>query len=379
MRSIVFFHPSSDLYGADKILVYVMKNFDCAVKKLVLLEDGPLVELVKKECPDVDITIAGTMPKMAKMYLKGTGIFRFFINLFRFNSVIKEIKKTSPDVVYINTLALGTVLYYFSGKKYRKITHVHEILTNDRFLHRIINKIALSKSDRLICVSEAVRKNLQELGYKNKLVTVHNGISFRNDASEQIFDVDRQKTNFALIGRIKPLNKGQILLLDAFSRLDSNRLDKSHLYIVGSPVPGQEYMQKEVEDRIVELGLEKHVTIVPFIKEIESVYKAVDVVCVPSMMDDPFPTTVLEGMYWSRPVVGTATGGIPEMIDNGVTGFVCRRNDPSDLKEKLQYFIDSRECSVSMGIAGRKRFEENFTEERFNIRFRKAIAEILAE
>lgn len=379
MKSIVFFHPSSELYGADKILVYIMKDFPGYRKKLVLLEDGPLVKLVKEEIPDVEVSIEPTMPKMAKMYLKGTGIFRFIINLFRFNKVVKEIKKSNPDIVYINTLALGCVLYYFSNAKYKKIVHVHEILKNDSFMHRIINKMALKKADALICVSDAVRSNLQELGYSNKLRTVYNGITFSEKNTKDEFSVDRSKMNFALIGRIKPQNKGQILLLEAFGKLDKKLIEKCHLYIIGSPVPSQEYMLKEVEDKISELHLESIVSIVPFINNIECVYKAMDVICVPSVFDDPFPTTVLEAMFWSRPVIGTNTGGIPEMIDDNVTGFVCKRNDAVDLKDKIEYCLSNPDKIECMGQAGRKRFEEHFTQKAFDGRFVKNINEILSK
>lgn len=377
MKNIVFFHPSSELYGADKILVYIMKTFSGYKKKLVLLEDGPLINLVKEECPDVEITVATTMPKMAKMYLKGSGIFRFFRNLFIFNKAIREIKKSNPDVIYVNTLALSCVLYYFGDKRYKKIMHVHEILKNNSFMHKIINRMALKKADALVCVSDAVRNNLQELGYADKLKTVYNGITFSAKESGGEFTVDKSKTNFTLIGRIKPMNKGQNLLLDAFGLLDRSMLEKTHLYIVGSPVPSQEYMLKEVEDKIKEHNLEKYVTIVPFINNIGSVYKAMDVVCVPSVFDDPFPTTVLESMFWSRPVIGTRTGGIPEMIDDKVTGFVCNRDDAEDLKNKIEYCLNHPEVMIRMGQAGHKRFEKNFTEEAFEKRFIMAMDEII--
>lgn len=377
MKNIVFFHPSSELYGADKILIYIMKTFSGYKKNLVLLEDGPLINLVKEECPDVEITVATTMPKMAKMYLKGSGIFRFFRNMFRFNKVIREIKKSQPNVIYVNTLALSCVLYYFGSSRYKKIIHVHEILKNNSFLHKIINSMALKKADALVCVSEAVRNNLLELGYANKLKTVYNGITFSAKDADGEFMVDKSKTNFTLIGRIKPMNKGQNLLLDAFGLLDRRMLEKTHLYIVGSPVPSQEYMLKEVEDKIKEQKLDEYVTIVPFISNIGSVYRAVDVVCVPSVFDDPFPTTVLESMFWARPVIGTRTGGIPEMINDKVTGFVCNRDDAEDLKNKIEYCLNNPEEITRMGYAGRKRFEEYFTEKAFDKRFIMAIDEII--
>ena len=51
MKKIVFFHPSSELYGADKILIYVMRNYTDYERVLILRSYGPLVDLVKDELP----------------------------------------------------------------------------------------------------------------------------------------------------------------------------------------------------------------------------------------------------------------------------------------------------------------------------------------
>ena len=76
--------------------------------------------------------------------------------------------------------------------------------------------------------------------------------------------------------------------------LPKDILERAHFYLVGSPVKGQEYMQDELLENIEKMGLKKYVTIIPFIKEIESVYANIDVSLVPSTLADSFPTTILE-------------------------------------------------------------------------------------
>lgn len=378
MRNVVFFHPSSDLYGADKILIYIMKNFKGDRVRLVLKTDGPFVGLVRRECPEVRIVMAPSMPVAAKKDLKPGGIVKFVKSLLTFGKVIGKLKAEGMDVMYVNTLALVPVLFFFRRSGVKKIIHVHEIMTNDKLLHRLLNGFALKLADAVICVSDAVRRNLCGLGYDDKLQTVYNGISFKSGSEDlRKMDVDADKVNMALIGRIKPKNKGQILLLEAMTKMHREVIKKTRFYFVGSPVQGQEYMLAEVERKIDELGLREYVTMMPFVNDIEIVYRAMDVIIVPSVFDDPFPTTVLEGMYWGRPVIGTATGGIPEMIADGVTGFIAERDNPDSLADKITALVTDKALAARMGENGRRRFENNFTEEAFNVRFGEAVRRIL--
>lgn len=375
MKKICFIHPSSELYGADRILIYVMKNYSDFKKVLILRSQGPLVALVQKELPDVEIKIISTLPIIAKKYLSLAGIFNFLIFLVSFLTKIKKIKKEKFDVVYLNTLAVLPIIFYFS-KNSKKIIHIHEILKNDSLFHRIINKIALVKSDFLVCVSKAVKKNMEFASNSNKekLKLIYNGINFNKTETEHLpFEINKSKTNFALIGRIKPSHKGQNLLVDAISKLNKKSLDSSHFYLVGSTVKGQEYMLIELKNKIQRLKLENNITIIPFVKNIELVYENIDVVIVPSVFDDPFPTTVLEAMFFSKPVIGTDVGGIPEMILNNKTGFIVKRNCANELSQRIDYFLINKNKIIEFGEQGHIRFLSNYSKKSFDINYRSFI------
>ena len=74
---------------------------------------------------------------------------------------------------------------------------------------------------------------------------------------------------------------------------------KTHFYFIGSCVEGEEFMLDDINYNIKKQNLSNIITIVPFIKNIEKAYNSIDVVLVPSLVDDSFPTTVLEGMFFS--------------------------------------------------------------------------------
>jgi glycosyltransferase involved in cell wall biosynthesis len=90
-------------------------------------------------------------------------------------------------------------------------------------------------------------------------------------------------------------------------------------------------------------------------------------------MEDPFPTTVLEAMSAGKPVIGTRTGGIPEMITHGLTGFLIPPKSPEELAFHIRLLLNRADLIRTLGDDGRSRFEERFTIERFMHRFRTAI------
>ena len=203
MKSVLFIHPSSELYGSDKILICILRNFQNYSKILVLPKSGPLVEVIQRECPDIMIYICPFLPLIAKKNLKVSGIVAFIGSLWKFRKFLVEKKISKVDILYLNTLAVIPFLFYFNYKNTKKILHVHEILPNTFFLHKIINKIALKYSHALICVSKAVLQNMEEASpqYRSKLHLVHNGISFAKciEVHNDFLKVDTHLINFGLI------------------------------------------------------------------------------------------------------------------------------------------------------------------------------------
>ena len=367
MKEILFIHPSADMYGSDKILINIIKNYNNSKNILLIPKNGPLVETLQEECPRLKIIIYPQLPLIAKKNLKPGGIIKFIHSLFLFKSFLKKNKLNKPTIVYLNTLAVTPILFYF--KNSIKLIHVHEILKNNNILHRLINNLAIQYSNYIICVSNAVADNLKLIALQkaHKIITIYNGISFnKRNISISNLKIESQFINFALIGRIKPAQKGQILLLKAISLLKQEYLEKSRFYLIGSTVQGQEYMLDEVLDEIRKRKLEKYVKIIPFTKDIESIYQHIDVSIVPSLVEDSLPTTILESMYFKKPIIGTYIGGSPEMIESGKNGFTFTPNNALALSGHIAFFIQHPEKMGIMGKAGQDIFNEKFTLEIFN-------------
>ena len=75
-------------------------------------------------------------------------------------------------------------------------------------------------------------------------------------------------------------------------------------------------------------------------------------------------TSILDAMACGKPVVGTRAGGIPEVVEDGVTGFVVPTHDPKALAKAITTLLREPERRARMGAAGLARVRERFTVER---------------
>ena len=78
-------------------------------------------------------------------------------------------------------------------------------------------------------------------------------------------------------------------------------------------------------------------------------------------------------MEYALPVVSTNEGGIPDVVINGQTGYTVDKNNPKALADALERLFRNPELCILMGKAGRKRFEEKFTEEVFEHRMKECL------
>lgn len=90
-----------------------------------------------------------------------------------------------------------------------------------------------------------------------------------------------------------------------------------------------------------------------------SMMEAMDVFVLPSIFE-PFGQVLIEAMACSRPIVASRVGGIPEVVEDGVTGLLVPPRDPKALVEGILRLLDDEALARAMGAAGRKHVEERF-------------------
>jgi glycosyltransferase involved in cell wall biosynthesis len=96
-------------------------------------------------------------------------------------------------------------------------------------------------------------------------------------------------------------------------------------------------------------------------EELPRYYVEADVVAVPTVAQEGLSRTSVEAMSAARPVVASRIGGLPFTVADGATGLLCAPGDAADLASKIETLLDDAELRRRMGIAGRRRFEQDFT------------------
>lgn len=210
-----------------------------------------------------------------------------------------------------------------------------------------------------LAVSEAVRQVLLASGVPAQRVqTVHSGIDLRRfeavPAAPRLFPEGRR-----IIGTVGHLteSKGHHSLLEAMALLVR---DASH---VGVVIAGDGALRTALESRAEALGIGAYVRFTGFRRDILALMQSFDIFVLPSYLEG-LGTSILDAMALCKPVVATRVGGIPEAVQDGITGLLVPPRDPQALAGALGYLLRYPEQRNAMGIAGRRRVEQQFTAER---------------
>jgi colanic acid/amylovoran biosynthesis glycosyltransferase len=140
-------------------------------------------------------------------------------------------------------------------------------------------------------------------------------------------------------------------------------------------IAGDGPLRPRLERRIEELGLSARVRLLGWVdgERIPGLLAEAHVVVAPSITapdgdQEGIPNVLKEAMASGMPVVSTRHSGIPELVDDGVSGFLVAEGDVPALTDRLAYLADHVEIWPAMGRAGRTKVEEQFDIERLNDR-----------
>ena len=133
-----------------------------------------------------------------------------------------------------------------------------------------------------------------------------------------------------------------------------------------------------VEQIFREDGLGDRVRLLGFRPDAPRVTAAYDVAVVPSVVPESFGIVVIEAMAWAKPVIGSRTGGIPEIIVDGKTGLLVEPGDPGALARSLAELLSSPLRRREMGRAGFERVTQQFTRKAMLTGYEELYRELLA-
>lgn len=375
--NVLIINGSSDMYGASRILLQTIIALKPRKVFLIVPCKGLLTEFFKasKEYSHVRIYIVPSNPVVYRKMgiIEGA---RLLNKMIFFTKTIKRIiNEHKIDWAYVNTLSCLFAVPPLKICRLKVFLHVHEILENNKISTRYINKFALKWCNKIVTVSEPVKFNLFKVASekeKQKIITVLNGIA------DMYRPIDKKSTEknlaITLIGRIKP-EKGIWFFLNTLSLLPEYLVKKCTFIIVGGSAPGGEHFLEKLKTDILHHPAKKYIKYYPFSSDVTDIVNASDIIVVPSLMKDPFPTTILEGLSAGKPVIATNSGGAVQSIKDTKTGFLIEPLNKVEFADRLKQLIESDLLRTEMGKQARQDFLENFTLKIFETNFIKEVNE----
>jgi len=343
--------------GTEKILYEIVQHIDKKrfIPHIVCFEGGKLSLMTEK------IGIWTKTLRLKNIYgiysiIKGIELFKF-IKRERFQIVVTY--HESSD---------------FWGGLIAKAAGVPVIISNRRdmgyklkrrhiWLYRIMNPLF----DQIIAVSEAVKEAIadREWANRNKIITISNGIDSSKYAPEidgkslkAELGLDQEKKIVGMVANFREI-KGQMYFVEAIKEIRKEFLDVQFV-IVG--YKNTDYFPK-VKKLIEDLKLTDCIFCTGPRDDIPELLQIFDI-SVLSSLNEGFSNTILESMASGKAVIAARSGGNPEAVKDGETGFLFTPCDSKELSEAILKLLKNERLRIEMGNKGRAKVTKDFTLDR---------------
>ncbi|MCX6593018.1 MAG: glycosyltransferase family 4 protein [Acidobacteria bacterium] len=282
------------------------------------------------------------------------------------------LRRHRPEILHFSFITLlgptpwlarlrGVKRVFFTDQTSRLSLEVQKTPTWKRALARLL-QIPVTG---IMCVSGINRRMGVERGVfpSNRTFVLYNGSELPPlDRFDEMRTSFRQRFNIpadalvvaALCWMIPEKGIGD--LIDA-APIVLRRVPNAH-FLIGGIGPAWEEFKAQAR----RLGLDGHITFTGLIENPlqDGVFPACDILTQPSRWQEAFGWVISEAMGFERAVVATEVGGIPEVVDHGVTGLLCPHSKPEALAETLITILVNPERREQMGKAGRQRAKAKF-------------------
>ncbi|MBL7996881.1 glycosyltransferase family 4 protein [bacterium] len=376
---ILFMDQSIQSGGGGRSLFYILKFIDRErFEPIVMLpdENGVLTDRIRSEsvCTMISESClhssnklirnygenseANTLERIASLVLNYIELtYLAFIKLNRIILFHKiEILYSNNDTTRVLTLIAGIL----TGTPV--VWHVRNVSKN-RFWSLLTRFSAIKK---VIFISNAQRKLFRVPAEKSAVV--YNGIDIeefkQNGIQKKLreeYRISKKAVIFGVTGRILP-KKGYLSFLRAGKlTMDQCKNEEIILAVIGGVFSEfQEKYLKQLRNLACELNISDKVLFTGFRTDIKSYVSDLDVLVVPSVWDEPFGRTALEGMALGIPIIASRVGGLPEVIEDGSTGFLYEQDNPEALNHAMSELVHNPSLRQQMGARGRLKCEEQF-------------------
>jgi glycosyltransferase involved in cell wall biosynthesis len=350
---IVCVHQGYELYGSDRCFIdsvaALREAWPQADIEVVLPREGPIATPLRALATRVSIEPLFILRRRGLLKLIASTPLRLPLALWRAMRRMRD-----ADLVYVNTMMVVDYLVaarFFAAKT---IVHVHEI--PDGFKLAVFRRLLNWTRVEAIFNSRATR-GAYALPATRPQHVVYNGIAVP-DAGPSDYDGTRP-LRLLMLGRINRI-KGQDLLIDALALLPREVAQRLEVRIVGETFENDRVREEALHTAVRDADLTSVVRFEPFCADPASLYRWADVVVVPSRLPEALGRVAIEAMAHRRPPLVARIGGLPEVVEDRVSGWIVAPNDAPALALALSDIVTKPDDWRSYGAAARTRFDATF-------------------
>jgi glycosyltransferase involved in cell wall biosynthesis len=291
-----------------------------------------------------------------------------------FHSLYQYYLKRRPDIVHVQYVQQGFIALAAALLAHVPIRFatVHQLGSNYGIFQRMLLRTASRMTTMFLCVSQAAERSWFGDGAvwnpanpnMRRHCTIYNGIDIdqiKNMVSNS--NSNKLKSRYGLkkgpiigiVGRTS-YEKGQLVLIDACTIVAKSFPDVQVLIV------GEDYLRDEIMLRASKQGLQHNVVMTGRIpsNELYQLYNIMDLVAIPSCSEG-FGLTAIEAMAAGKSVVASRVGGLTEIVQNGITGFLVEPQNHQKLADAILKCLKNHDYSAQLGITGRQRVEGMFS------------------
>ncbi|RLJ03982.1 MAG: glycosyltransferase family 1 protein [Candidatus Aenigmatarchaeota archaeon] len=292
-----------------------------------------------------------------------------------FSSFFDEIK---PDIIHAHNMHYFSKIHASILERLAQERGVPLILTAHNFWDDIVYLELMHKIKwtHIIAVSHFVKKEIIGVGIDDVNITViHHGVDEEKfkpgiDTTHILskYPQLRDKRIIFHPARIS-LAKGCDVSIKAMN-IVKKAFPDSILVLAGSKniIDWGETQQKDIAylvNLVKHFNLEESVLIdIYSLEEVKELYEISEVCIYPSTVSEPFGLTMLEAMAMQKPMIVTNAGGMPEIIEDGINGFIIPIRDFEDLAAKICQLLSDKKLNARLGYTGRQMVVSQYTKEK---------------
>ncbi len=230
----------------------------------------------------------------------------------------------------------------------------------------ILEKISVNFLDKAIVKTQATKDMwVKKLGIReDRFEVIYNGLDLSIFNREPDIKAVRKELgiseNVKIIGfsaRFHPM-KGHLYLIDAIPEIIKEVPNVVFLFV------GEGEFREEIEKRVREKNVEEYIRFLGFRDDLNILTWVYDLAILPSVAYETFGWALIEAMACRKPTVATDFCGIPEVVEDGLTGILVPPKDSKALGSAIIELLKDKDRAKRMGEEGRKRVETLFTEEK---------------